>query len=127
MPRLRLQDVLFGILGLVLIVLMAFHIGVVVLALLGAFACGSIYVFAGMIPSRDESFWHRLFITVFLSVVMSSIVLILPGTLGAHAARPDVRHAAIAIAGLLPLAAVCFEVFRTRQVIQGILRCFGYR
>ncbi len=56
-----------------------------------------------MIPSRDESFWHRLFITVFLSLVMSSLVLILPGTFGAHAVRPDVQKTVIAIAGLLPL------------------------
>ena len=123
----RPQDILFGILGLVLVALMAFHIEVVVLALLGAFACGSIYVFAGMIPSRDEGFWHRLFITVFLSFVMSSLVLILPGTFGAQAVRPDVRNAVIAIAGLLPLAAICFEVLRTPRVIQGILRCLGYR
>jgi ABC-type uncharacterized transport system permease subunit len=123
----RSQDVLFGILGVVLIALMTFQIEVVVLALVGAFACGSIYVFAGMIPSRDEGFWHRLFITVFLSLVMSSLVLILPGTFGAHAARLDLQKAVIAVAGLLPLAAVCFEVIRTPRVMQGILRCLGYR
>jgi hypothetical protein len=127
MPMPRPQDILFGILGLVLIALLAFHIEVAVLALLGAFVCGSIYVFAGMIPSRDESFWHRLFITVFLSVVMSSLVLILPGTFGAHAIRPDVQKVIIAIAGLLPATAICFEVLRTPRVMQGILRCFGYR
>lgn len=43
----RPQDILFGILGLVLVALIAFGIQVAVLALLGAFACGSIYVFAG--------------------------------------------------------------------------------
>jgi hypothetical protein len=123
----RPQDILFGILALVLAALMAFDIQVAVLALLGAFACGSIYVFAGMIPSRDEGFWHRLFVTVFLALVLSSLVLILPGTFGARAIRPDVQDAALAIAGLLPLAAICFEVIRTPRVMQGILRCFGYR
>ena len=106
----RLQDILFGFLGLALFALMAFNIEVVVLALLGAFACGSIYVFAGMIPSQDKKFWHRLFITVFLSIVMSSLVLILPGTFGAHAVGPGVRKTVVAIAGLLPLAAICLEI-----------------
>jgi hypothetical protein len=124
---LRPQDILFGILALALVALIAFDIQVAVLALIGAFACGSIYVFAGMIPSRSESFWHRLFVTVFLSLVMSSLVLILPGTFGARAVRPDVKNAIITIAGLLPLAAVCFEVLRTPRVMQGILRCLGYR
>jgi drug/metabolite transporter (DMT)-like permease len=123
----RPQDILFGILGLVLIILITFDIQVAVLALLGAFACGSIYVFAGMIPSRDEGFWNRLFITVFLSLVLSSLVLILPGSFGPHAVRPDVKKVVIAIAGLLPLAAICFEVVRTPRVMQGILRCLGYR
>jgi hypothetical protein len=123
----RSQDILFGILGLALFALLVFHIEVAVLALLGAFVCGSIYVFTGMIPSRDEGFWHRLFITVFLSVVMSSLVLILPGTFGAHAVSKDVQKAVIAIAGLLPVAAICFEVIRTPRIMQGILRCFGYR
>jgi hypothetical protein len=81
MPRPRPQDVLFAILGLVLVVLMAYDIRVVVLALLGAFACGSIYVFAGMMPNRTESFWQRIFISGFLATVLSSLVLILPGTL----------------------------------------------
>ncbi|MEA2978236.1 MAG: hypothetical protein QOF91_3609 [Alphaproteobacteria bacterium] len=124
---LRPQDILFGILGLVLVALMAFQIGIVVLALLGAFACGSIYVFAGMVPSRDESLGHRLFVTVFLSFVMSSLVLILPGTFGVRAIRPEVQKAVIAVAGLLPVAAICFEIVRTPRVIQGILRCLGYR
>jgi hypothetical protein len=121
-PMPRPQDILFGILGLVLVVLIAFDIQVAVLALLGAF-----YLFAGMIPSRSEGFWHRLFITVFLSLVMSSLVLILPGTFGAHAVRPDVQKAVIAVAGVLPLIAICFEVIRTPRVMQGILRCLGYR
>ena len=121
---LRPQDILFGILVLAVIVLMAFDIRVAVLALVGAFACGSIYLFAGMIPSRDEGFWHRIFVTVFLSMVLASLVLILPGTFGPH--RPDILVTAI-VAGLLPLTAICFEVIRTPRVIQTILRCLGYR
>src|SRR5436189_186002 len=38
----RLQDTLFGILLLALLVMLAFQIGAVVLALVGAFACGAI-------------------------------------------------------------------------------------
>jgi hypothetical protein len=123
----RRQDILFGILGLMVVGLMAFEFEVAVLALLGAFACGAIYVFAGMVPSRDEGFWHRLFITVFLSLVLSSLVLILPGTFGAHAVGPHLRKAVIAIAGLLPLAAAGFEVIRTPRIMHGIRRCLGYR
>jgi hypothetical protein len=123
----RPQDILFGILALVLVALIALDVQVAVLALLGAFACGSIYVFAGMLPSRDEGFWHRLFVTVFLAVVLSSLVLIVPGTFGPAAIRQEVQDTALAIAGLLPLAAICFEVIRTPRVIHGILRCFGYR
>jgi hypothetical protein len=33
----------------------------------------------------------------------------------------------VVIAGLIPLAAIGFEIIRTPRVIQGILRCFGYR
>jgi drug/metabolite transporter (DMT)-like permease len=127
MPRLRPQDVLFAVLGLVVVVLLAFDIQIAVLALLGAFACGSIYVFAGMVPSPQENFWSRLFTTVFLSVVMSSLVLILPGTFGAQAMRPEIQKTAIAIAGLLPLIAICFEIVRTPRVMQGIRRCLGWR
>ena len=127
MPRPRPQDVLFGLLGLVVVVLVAFDIRVVVLALLGAFACGAIYVFAGMLPDRAESFWHRIFISGFLSVVLSSLVLILPGTFGLKGPHPDIQKTVVVIAGLIPLAAICFEVIRTPRVIQGILRCFGYR
>ena len=123
----RLQDILFGILGAALVALMAFHAGVVVLALVGAFACGSVYVFAGMLPPREESFGHRLFVTVFLAFVASSIVLILPGTLGVQAPHPEIKKTVIAIAVSLPLTAACFEVLRTPRVIRGILRCLGYR
>jgi ABC-type iron transport system FetAB permease component len=127
MPRPRPQDVLFGLLGLALGVLMAFDIRVVVLALLGAFACGAIYVFAGMMPDRTESFWHRIFISGFLSIVVSSLVLILPGTFGLRGPHPDLQKAVVVIAGLIPLAAIGFEVIRTPRVIQGILWCLGYR
>ena len=60
------------------------------LALVGAFGCGAIYLLAGMIPSREEPFWRRTFTSVFLSVVVSSLVLILPGTMGAQALHPEV-------------------------------------
>jgi hypothetical protein len=121
----RLQDVLFGLFGLVLIALLALDIRVGVLALLGAFGCGSIYVFAGMLPARNESFWERLFVSTFLSLVLSSLVLIVPGTFGRP--RPEMLKLVIAVAGLLPVCAICFEVLRTPRIIKGILRCFGYR
>jgi drug/metabolite transporter (DMT)-like permease len=127
MSRPRPQDVLFGFLGLVVAVLMVFDIRVVVLALLGAFACGALYVFAGMMPSRTESFWHRVFISGFLAIVLSSLVLILPGTFGLKGPHPDLQKAVVVIAGLIPLAAIGFEIIRTPRVIHGILRCFGYR
>ena len=123
----RPQDVLFAILGVVLITMLAFDLRVAVLALVGAFACGSIYLFVGMLPSRHESFWRRVFTTVFLSIVLSSLVLILPGTFAPQMRRPDVQNTVMAIAGLLPLIALCFEVVRTPRVIRGILRCIGYR
>src|ERR1043166_9661782 len=127
MPRLRLQDVLFASLGLALVVLAAFDIRVVVLALLSAFACGALYVFAGMLPERTESLSHRIFISGFLSIVLSSLVLILPGTFGLKGPHPDVQKAVVVIAGLLPLIAFTFEVVRTPRVIRGILWCLGYR
>jgi len=127
MPRPRPQDALFAILGLVLVVLAAYDIRVVVLALLGAFACGALYVFAGMLPNRAESFWQRVFISRFLAIVLSSLVLILPGTFGLKGPHPDLQKAVVVIAGLIPLAAIGFEIIRTPRVIQGILRCFGYR
>src|SRR4051812_28224851 len=124
---LRPPDILFGLLGLSVVALLAFHFGIVVLVLVGAFICGSIYLFAGMIPSRDEAFWQRTFTTVFLSVVLASLVLILPGTMGAQARDPGIEKLVVAIAGLLPLIALCFEVLRTPRVIRGILWCLGYR
>jgi hypothetical protein len=116
----RASDVIFGILGIVVIAMLSLHMAVIVFALVGAFACGSIYVFVGMIPSRTESFWSRAFVSVFLSLVLSSIVLIIPGTFGPH--RPDMQNPVLAIAALLPLAAFCFEIFRTPRIADGILR-----
>ena len=121
----RLQDILFVAWGVVLAILLAFHLKVAVFALIGAFVCGSIYLFAGMIPSRHDGFWSRLFTTVFLAIVVSSLVLILPGTFGAQ--RPAIEHTVMAIAALLPVAAVCFEIVRTPRVVQRILRSLGRR
>ena len=127
MPRPRPQDVLFAIFGLVVVVLAVFDVQVVVLAFVGAFACGALYVFAGMLPDRTESFWSRVFISGFLSVVLSSLVLILPGTFGLKGPHPDLQKAVVVIAGLIPLAAIGFEVIRTPRVIQNILWYLGYR
>jgi drug/metabolite transporter (DMT)-like permease len=124
---LRPQDALFLVLGVVVVVMMAFGLRVAVLALVGAFACGSLYVFAGMLPSREESFWRRLFTSVFLAVVLSSLVLIVPGTFGADMRRPEIKESVLAIAGLLPLIAAGLEILRTPRVIEGILRCLGQR
>jgi ABC-type iron transport system FetAB permease component len=127
MLRLRPQDVLFVLFGLLVGTLLAFHFGVAVLALVGAFVCGAVYLFAGMIPSRDEPFWRRTFTSVFLSVVLSSLVLILPGTMGAQAQNPGAVKAVVRVAEILPLLAIGFEVVRTPSVIRGILWCLGYR
>jgi len=127
MPRPRPQDVLFAILGLVLVTLAAFDIRVAVLALVGAFACGALYVFAGMMPERTESFWHRIFISGFLAIVLSSLVLILPGTFGLSGPHPEAQKVVVVIAGLIPLAAIGFEIARTPRVLRGILWCLGYR
>jgi hypothetical protein len=119
----RAQDVLFGILGVVVAAFLAFHLRVGVFALVGAFGCGSVYVFTGMIPSRTESFGHRVFTSVFLTVVLSCLVLILPGTLGLSGPHPDAEKAVLILAAALPLIAVCFEILRTPWVSQIILRC----
>jgi|SRR6187455_451983 len=123
----RLQDVLFMVLGAVLIAMVAFDLRVAVLALVGAFACGSLYVFVGMLPPRNESFGRRVFTSVFLSIVMSTLVLILPGTFGPDMRPLNIQSIVIAVAGLLPFIAFCFEVVRTPRVIRGILRCLGQR
>jgi hypothetical protein len=122
---LRTQDILFGLLCLVLLGLLAFHAGVIVVALVGAFARGSVYVFAGMMPSPTESLGQRIFVSVFLSVVISSLILILPGTFGPGMIGPHAEKVVVAIAAL-PLAAVGFEVLRTPRVIRGFWRFFGY-
>ena len=123
---LRPQDILFGLLCLALLGMLAFHMGVIVAALLGAFACGSIYVFAGMMPSANDSFGQRIFTSVFLSIVLSSLILILPGTLGPQMNGHDMQNAVLAMAALPPVAAICFEVVRTPRVLRGILRWLGY-
>src|SRR5262245_57231263 len=119
---LRLPDKLFVALSLVLIAMVALQIRVAVAALLGAFVCGSVYVFAGMLPSANEEFWRRMFTSVFLALVFSSLVLILPGTFGPLAHRRDVQEAVLIIAALIPVAAICYEIARTPRVIQTFLR-----
>jgi hypothetical protein len=121
----RAQDVLFGVLVLAVLVLAVFHLQVAILGLVGAFACGSLYLFAGMMPSRTESLGHRLFGSVFLSIVLSSLVLILPGTFGLHGPHPGMQRLVVDVAGLLPVLAICFEILRTPRVSQGILRWLG--
>jgi hypothetical protein len=116
----RPSDVLFAILVVVIAAMLSLHMAVIIAALLGAFACGSIYVFAGMIPSRTESFSTRAFVSVFLSVVAASIVLILPGTFGPN--RPNLEKPVTTVAALLPFAAFCFEVLRTPGLFAGVLR-----
>ena len=116
----RLQDILFVLFAVAVGAMLAFHIGVVVIALVGAFACGAIYLFAGMLPDRAESFWRRAFTTLFLSLVLASLVLIVPGSFGP--ARAGMRTAVLVLAALLPLAAIGFEIVRTPRVIDGIMR-----
>ena len=123
----RRQDVLFLVLGFILIVMLAFGLQIAVLALVGAFACGSLYLLAGMLPSPDETFGRRAFTSVFLAVVLSSLVLILPGTFGPDMRRPDIQRDVMAIAALLPLIALGFEIVRTPRVIRNILRRLGQR
>ena len=119
------QDILFAILGFALLILAALHLEVGVLALVAAFGCGAAYLFAGMLPDRNQSLPERVFTSAFLALVLSCLILILPGTLGAP--HPGMEKAIIVIALLLPLAAIVFEVMRTPRVVRGILRYFGYR
>jgi hypothetical protein len=121
----RPSDVFFVILVVVVATMLSLHMAVIVFALLGAFACGSIYVFAGMIPARTESFGTRVFVSMFLAVVAASIVLILPGTLGL--ARPSLQKPVLTVAVLLPLAAFCFEVLRTPGLFAGVMRWLARR
>ena len=120
MLRLRASDFMFGILALTVVVLMSLHMAVIVFALIGAFACGSLYVFVGMIPSRSERFCSRVFVSVFLALVASSIVLIVPGTFGAQ--RPDMQGPVLTVAALLPVLAFVFEVIRTPRIADPVLR-----
>lgn len=121
----RLQDVLFVAFSLAIVAMVALNLNVAVVALVGAFACGSVYLLAGMVPDRGEPFWPRAFTTVFLSLVLASLVLILPATLGAM--RADVQRAQLAVAGLLPVLAFGFEVARTRGIFEGLRRYLGQR
>ena len=120
MLRIRTPDVFFALLSLAVAVLLASDLAVIVFALLGAFACGSLYVFTGMIPARTESFGTRVFVSVFLSLVLASLVLIVPGTFGAQ--RPDMQRPVLTVAALLPLLAFLFEVVRTPRVVDHVLR-----
>ena len=115
------------VLGVIVAIMVAFGLRVAVLSLVGAFACGSLYLFAGMLPSREESFWCRVFTSVFLAVVLSSLVLIVPGTFGPDMRRPDIQSDVVDIAAVLPLIALGFEIVRTPRVMRGILRCLGQR
>jgi hypothetical protein len=120
MLRMRASDFAFGILALAVVALMSLHMAVIVFALVGAFACASLYIFAGMIPARSESFWNRVFVSVFLALVASSIVLIVPGTFGAR--QPELQNPVLVIAALLPVLAFVFEVIRTPRLADNVLR-----
>jgi hypothetical protein len=120
MLRIRAPDVFFALLALAIAVLLAADMAVIVFALLGAFACGSLYVFTGMIPARTESFGTRVFVSVFLSLVLASLVLIIPGTFGAQ--QPDLRGPVLTVAAFLPLLAFLFEVVRTPRIVDHVLR-----
>ncbi|MBX9828917.1 MAG: hypothetical protein K2Y27_28495 [Xanthobacteraceae bacterium] len=120
MLRLRVSDFVFGILALAVIALMSLHMAVIVFALVGAFVCGSLYVFAGMIPACNESFGNRVFVSLFLALVASSVVLIVPGTFGAR--QPDMQRPVLIVAAMLPVLAFVFEVIRTPRVANVALR-----
>ena len=121
----RLQDILFVAFAVALASLIAFGLRIAVFALVGAFLCGSAYLFTGMIPPRTEAFWRRVFTTVFLAAVMSCLVLIVPGTFSAN--RADLAGTVLIVAALLPVVAFCFEVVRTPGVAAAILRSLGWR
>jgi phosphatidylglycerophosphate synthase len=119
----RLQDILFILFAVAVAVMLAFGVRIAVIALVGAFGLGAIYLLAGMLPERGESFGRRLFTTVFLSLVLSSLVLILPGTFGP--AGEKLRTPVLAIAALLPVAAAIFEIARTPRLIERALRLWS--
>jgi len=123
MPRLRAQDFVFGVLAVAVVALLSLQMTVIVLALIGAFACGALYVFTGMIPARGETFGNRVFVSVFLSLVAASIVLIVPGTFGTR--PPDMQGPVLAIAAALPVLAFLFEVLRTPRLADRVLRWLG--
>jgi hypothetical protein len=122
---LRLQDILFGIFAVVAMVMLAYDFRIAVFALLSGVVCGAFYLLAGMVPPRSETFWRRLSTSGFLSLVLASLVLIVPGTFG-HA-PPEWRGTALTIAMFCPLIAISFEVLRTPRLLQTILRALGYR
>ena len=62
-----------------------------------------------------------------MGFVLSSLVLILPGTFGLKGPHPTIQKAVVMIAAMLPLVAIGFEIVRTPRVIKGILWCLGYR
>jgi predicted neutral ceramidase superfamily lipid hydrolase len=125
-PVPRLPDVLFAAFVLVLIVLAALDLRIAALAISGAFVCGATYLFAGMLPARTEPLLQRLFTSVFLAIVLSCLVVILPGTVGAS--RPElqgIQGVIVVTAALLPCAAIGFEIARTPRVLEVLLRSLG--
>jgi len=121
----RFQDILFALFAMLLAALLAFEFSVGIVALAGAFACGSLYVFAGMVPSRDEPFGRRVLNSGFLAVIVSTLVMILPATLGVD--RHKVETVIVVTAVLLPVAAIAFEIVRTPRVLAAIWRSLGSR
>ncbi len=121
----RFQDLLFALFAVVLAALLAFEFSVGIVALVGAFVCGSLYVFAGMVPSRDEPFGRRVLNSGFLAVIVSTLVMILPATLGVD--RHKVETVIVVTAVLLPVAALAFEIVRTPRVLAAIRRSLGSR
>ena len=120
----HVQDLLFVAFAIAIGVLLALDFQVGLLALLGAFLCGAVYLFAGMIPPGTESFGRRVFNSIFLACVLSCLVLIVPGTLGAG--RINLQGPVLIIAAALPLAALCFEVMRTPNLMQTIGRALRW-
>jgi phosphate/sulfate permease len=125
MRALRSQDVLFAIVSLVVLALAVFRLQIAIPALLGALLCGAIYLIAGMLPRREQPFFERVSTSLFLSAVLSSLILILPTTLGAPMAE---WHAIVlALAAAPPAAALILEIARTPRLIRSLLRFLGWR